>query len=140
MRLALIVLSVLVLASCSLTGGSQEVSEPLPPLDGPVDINGNALTPGALVPLGAACGGMMGLACQGADTGDTFCAYEPAQQCGAADQMGRCRVRPVVCPSISRPVCGCDGRTYSSACEARAAGVGISSPRACPLTYAPEGR
>jgi hypothetical protein len=36
-----------------------------------------------------------------------------------------------VCPAIFAPVCGVDGHTYGSACEAQCAGVAISHQGAC---------
>ena len=130
MRLLIIVLAGLVLAACEMIGG--ESPDPAPqPYAGPVDVNGDPLRPGAVVALGQACGGMMGLRCQGAETGATFCDYQPADLCGAADAMGRCTIAPVACPPVSTPVCGCDGLTYESACQARAARTGIARYGAC---------
>lgn len=36
------------------------------------------------------------------------------------------------CDGVLDPACGCDGRTYTNACEVRAAGVRLASTGACP--------
>ncbi|MCC7541721.1 MAG: hypothetical protein IT379_36215 [Deltaproteobacteria bacterium] len=74
-----------------------------------------------------ACGGLLGLTCEEGE----FCDYEPGQHCGAADQTGVCRTPPTACTREFRPVCGCNGQTYSNACNARAAGTGVLSEGEC---------
>jgi hypothetical protein len=59
---------------------------------------------------------------------DAFCA-KPAGDC---DGVGVCEGRPVICPLIWAPVCGCDGQTYGNACEARGAGVNVDFAGECP--------
>lgn len=54
-----------------------------------------------------------------------FCA---APSCGGA---GSCESRPEVCPGIYAPVCGCDGRTYSSGCVAASQGVNTAHVGEC---------
>ncbi|GAB4213216.1 MAG: hypothetical protein OHK0013_36910 [Sandaracinaceae bacterium] len=44
---------------------------------------------------------------------------------------GTCEARPDVCADIYRPVCGCDGVTYSNACEAASRGVRVASEGEC---------
>lgn len=57
-----------------------------------------------------------------------YCATPPGK-CGG---LAVCRSRPELCPEIFKPVCGCDGRTYPSACSAAAAHVSVSADGACP--------
>jgi outer membrane biosynthesis protein TonB len=48
---------------------------------------------------------------------------KPAGKCGAA---GTCTKRPARCPGrVKKPVCGCDGKTYKSACRAAKAGAAV---------------
>lgn len=85
------------------------------------------LHPGACDDVPEICGGFIGLECQ--DPGD-FCSF-PLGTCGQGDIPGECMPRPDVCDHEYNPVCGCDGNTYSNACEASAAGVSIEHPGAC---------
>ncbi|MBO6900664.1 MAG: Kazal domain-containing protein [Rhizobiaceae bacterium] len=74
------------------------------------------------------CGGIAGLVCPGAGE---YCDYAPDAMCGAADRMGTCQVKPEFCTREYRPVCGCDGETYSNACTAASQGVSIASEGEC---------
>ena len=51
--------------------------------------------------------------------------------CGAGDQTGTCKVKPELCTEIYAPVCGCDGKTYSSDCTANGAGVSVAAQGEC---------
>jgi Kazal-type serine protease inhibitor-like protein len=79
------------------------------------------------------CGGFAGYVC-----GDSqWCDFPEGSTCGIADQFGKCQPRPEVCTTQYMPVCGCDGNTYSNACQAAAAGFDVAYAGAC-RTEAPK--
>jgi hypothetical protein len=72
-----------------------------------------------------ACGGVLGLSGAGAANLDEACGgaaaitcnsalwcQKTAGQCGVADAAGKCDKAPAFCMRVSRPVCGCNGKTY----------------------------
>lgn len=62
---------------------------------------------------------------------DTFCYFVDAASCGDA-AAGLCKARPIGCETAPQgEVCGCDGETYPSACEAELAGATVASQGAC---------
>jgi hypothetical protein len=77
---------------------------------------------------GAACGSR-GLPSKCA--AGLFCNYTVQAGCGFADAPGKCERQPEVCAADFDPVCGCDGKTYSNACNANAAGVAVHKLAAC---------
>jgi hypothetical protein len=76
--------------------------------------------------LDEACGGPDKITCNSA----LYCQL-PAGQCSAPDVAGTCVKAPDFCMRVSRPVCGCNGKTYSNECEARHAKMAIDTSGAC---------
>ncbi len=60
-----------------------------------------------------------------------FCDYTLGAMCGAADHPGTCRTKPTRCPRDVNEVCGCDGKTYTNACNAAARGVAVFANAPC---------
>lgn len=58
---------------------------------------------------------------------EDYCA-KPMGDCAAP---GSCEVRPDFCTTVFMPVCGCDGVTYSNACEAASEGVNVAHDGPC---------
>jgi hypothetical protein len=81
-------------------------------------------------PADNACGGLKGLTC---DAGE-YCNYPADALCGKADATGVCTARPKACDAIYAPVCGCDGATYPSDCEAAMKGVSVATNGECKPT------
>jgi len=72
------------------------------------------------------CGGVTGLLCT--DPGE-FCELRDGECC--CDFVGKCTTIPTACPNIFDPVCGCDGQTYSSRCEAHRNSVSVDYVGPC---------
>lgn len=77
-------------------------------------------------PCGKVCGGIAGVACEKGEV----CDLDPGS-CKISDAQGTCKRKPEFCPFIYKPVCGCDGKTYSNDCVRLVAGVTKDHDGAC---------
>ncbi len=78
---------------------------------------------------GADCGGFSGAQC----AADEFCDFA-RDSCGASDETGTCQRRPISCPDLFDPVCGCDGVVHSNSCDAQSLGVDLNANGGCPTS------
>jgi hypothetical protein len=76
---------------------------------------------------GQPCGGVSEIKCDE----NLFCQF-PENDCGASGKAeGVCVAVAEMCAEIFQPVCGCDGRTYPSACHAAAQKISVKSNGVC---------
>jgi hypothetical protein len=76
--------------------------------------------------LDEACGGKDAITCNSA----LWC-HKEIGHCAATDVAGTCERVPNFCMRVSRPVCGCNGKTYMNECEARRAKTQVDYTGAC---------
>jgi hypothetical protein len=114
---------------CVVGGKTYAVGKAVPSIDGcnacSCAVGGVVCTEKACI--GPVCGGLAGLTC----AKDEYCKYDAGTLCGAADATGMCSKMPEACTDQVSPVCGCDSKTYSSACEAGLAGVSVAAQGEC---------
>ena len=87
-----------------------------PTTDGPSEIGTVAGALGELCKSNDACGD------------EAYC----RRKTGQCSSRGHCAALPEACAAIDNPVCGCDGRTYGSRCDAARTGVSVAQAGPCP--------
>ena len=87
----------------------------------------SAQTPALAAALGETCGGIGAITCAGEAN---FCKFEDGA-CLQPDAAGTCAEVQPFCTREYRPVCGCDGKTYSNKCTAHAEGISVAAQGEC---------
>jgi hypothetical protein len=76
--------------------------------------------------LDEACGGKDAITCNSA----LWC-QKAEGQCAVPEAPGKCDKAPSFCMRVSRPVCGCNGKTYANDCERQRVKVQLDHVGAC---------